>query len=402
MMDATILERYAEVLLWGMCAARREPLTSGGIVLVRTDLGAMELAVAVQRALMRRELHAVVRLMPPSPLERSFYEEAHEAHLQFRVPGDQELFEHLDGLISLLAPDSNTHLRDIPPVKIATMARTRKYLRDIMEAREAQGVFGWTLCLMPTPALAQDAGLSMAEYTEQIIRAAYLDHPDPVARWKETYQQAQRIKDWLNALELTSVRVRSASTDLTVVLGEQRRWIGVTGHNIPSFELFLSPDCRGTEGVFYADQPSYRSGNLVRRVTLRFEAGRCVEVRAEEGEGFVRSQLAMDEGASRLGEFSLTDKRFSPIDRFMANTLFDENFGGAHGNCHIALGASYGDTYAGDPHDLTPEQREALGFNQSALHWDLVNTEPKTVTGRCRDGREVLVYEDGMFACPLA
>jgi aminopeptidase len=109
----------------------------------------------------------------------------------------------------------------------------------------------------------------------------------------------------------------------------------------------------------------------------------------------------MDEGASRLGEFSLTDKRFSPIRRFMAHTLFDENFGGEHGNCHIAVGASYSDTYAGDPHELTALRRVELGFNDSALHWDLVNTEPKTVIGTRRNGEQVLVYENGMFACEL-
>jgi aminopeptidase len=401
MMDSLTLERYARVLVWGMKAARREPLAPGAVILVRADLGAVDLACAVQRELMRQEMHAVVRLMPPSTLERGFYEEAQDRHLTFRVPGDQELFQNLDGLISLLAPDSNTHLRGIAPAKIAAMARTRKYLRDIMETREAQGVFGWTLCLMPTDALARDAGLSPEEYEAEIVRAAYLDDADPVARWEATYRQAQRVKAWLNALDLVQVQVRSASMDLSVGIGASRQWIGVTGHNIPSFELFLSPDCRETRGVYYADQPSYRSGNLVRGVTLQFEDGRCVAVRAEEGEEFVRSQLAMDEGASRLGEFSLTDKRFSPIRRFMAHTLFDENFGGEHGNCHIAVGASYSDTYAGDPHELTAQRRAELGFNDSALHWDLVNTEPKTVIGTRRNGEQVLVYENGMFACEL-
>ncbi len=100
------------------------------------------------------------------------------------------------------------------------------------------------------------------------------------------------------------------------------------------------------------------------------------------GGKFLKTQLAMDRGANKLGEFSLTDIRFSRIDRFMANTLYDENFGGTHGNCHVAVGASYSDTYAGDPKELTPETKKSLGFNDSALHWDLVNTEPKRVSAR--------------------
>ena len=137
--------------------------------------------------------------------------------------------------------------------------------------------------------------------------------------------------------------------DLKITPGEQRKWAGVSGHNIPSFELFVSPDWRGTEGTYTANLPSYRSGNYVEGVRLTFRKGTAVDIEAETGEAFTVQQLRMDRGAARIGEFSLTDRRFSRIDRFMADTLFDENFGGKFGNCHIAVGSSYTDTYAGDP-----------------------------------------------------
>jgi aminopeptidase len=99
-----------------------------------------------------------------------------------------------------------------------------------------------------------------------------------------------------------------------------------------------------------------------------------------------------------VGEFSLTDKRFSRINRFMANTLFDENFGGEYGNCHMALGASYADTYKGNPKELTREEKKRLGFNDSALHWDLVNTEKKRVVAHLASGKKKTIYENGEFA----
>jgi len=171
----------------------------------------------------------------------------------------------------------------------------------------------------------------------------------------------------------------------------------MSGHNIPSFEIFLSPDWRGTEGRYYANQPSFRSGNYVQGVTLDFKKGEVVEASADTGEAFVKQQLATDGGANRIGEFSLTDRRFSRIDRFMANTLFDENHGGEHGNCHLAVGASYSDAYAGDPKTLTRTRKRQLGFNDSAIHWDLVNTEPKRVTARLQGGGSQVIYEDGRF-----
>jgi aminopeptidase len=106
----------------------------------------------------------------------------------------------------------------------------------------------------------------------------------------------------------------------------------------------------------------------------------------------------MDKGAARLGEFSLTDKRFSRITQFMANTLFDENYGGKYGNCHIALGSSYSNTYTGDSKRLNRALMQKLGFNESALHWDLVNTQKKRVTAHLQTGKAVTIYENGRFA----
>ena len=81
----------------------------------------------------------------------------------------------------------------------------------------------------------------------------------------------------------------------------------------------------------------------------------------------------------------------------MANTLFDENYGGKYGNCHIALGASYSNTYAGDTSKLDSERKRQLGFNESALHWDLVNTQKKRDTAHLKSGKALIIYENGCF-----
>jgi aminopeptidase len=303
----------------------------------------------------------------------------------------------LNGGIFLHAPESITHLSSVDPKKIGRRTLTLKPFRDIMDRRDARGLFGWTLCMLPTREQARHAQLSMAEYTDQIVKACWLNRRDPVSQWQSIYKNAQKVKRWLNKMSVAHYHIESAHIDLIVTPGEQRRWIGLSGHNIPSFELFLSPDWRGTEGVFFANLPSYRSGNLVSDVRLEFKKGSVVGIDAGKGENFIRKQLAMDSGASRVGEFSLTDKRFSKINRFMANTLFDENFGGPNGNCHVAVGSSYADTFAGDPAELTKARKRKLGFNDSALHWDLVNTEKKRVVAHLNSGRRITIYENGRF-----
>jgi aminopeptidase len=391
------LERYADILLWGLRRAKKSPIKKSDIILVRYHLGAIRLAEVVYHKLLGYGNHPVLKASATPNMEKSFFELSNKKQLVFQEPGEEILYQNLNGSIFLYAPESITHLSHIDSKKISRFTLSKKYLRDIMDQRDEIGAFSWTLCMYPTEALAKHAGLSLEEYTKQIVKACYLNRRSPVLRWEDLYKNASSIKKWLNKMEVVKYHVESEHIDLQVCPGSSRKWIGLTGHNIPSFELFLSPDWRGTSGFYYADQPSYRSGNYVEGVKLTFTKGSVVKVEAVQGEDFVRKQLMMDKGASRLGEFSLTDKRFSKIDKFMANTLFDENYGGKYGNCHIALGSSYSDTYDGNPADLTSEMKRDLGFNDSALHWDLVNTQQKRVVAHLKSGKRQQIYENGTF-----
>lgn len=391
------IRKYASTLWWGLSTARTGTFAQGETVLIRYDLDALPLAEAMYDLCIDRGLIPVARMNSTPAMQLSFYGKGDERQISTVPVGAEPFYASLAGLISLIAPASLTHLATVNPQQIGRAAVARKFLRDILDRREQAGEFGWTLCAWPTAAQAKCAGLSLDEYARQIKRACFLDEPDPVAKWKEIFEQVSDIKAWLDSLPIQRIRVQTEHCDLYLTPGQSRRWLGVSGHNIPSFEIFTSPDWRGTEGVYYADQPSYRSGNLVRAVTLHFQQGRVVRSEAEQGAEFLTGQLAMDQGAAQLGEFSLTDRRFSRIDDFMANTLFDENFGGTQGNCHVAIGASYADTYAGNQADLDDTVRKRLGFNDSALHWDLVNTESKTVTAELTDGSHLILYEDGQF-----
>lgn len=392
------LNKYADVLLWGLKTARTGKYKKNDTVLIRYNLAAVRLAEILNEKLLKMGINPVLRANSTPVMERSFYDISNGRQLIFTPPGEEELYKNINGSIFLHAPESITHLSGIDPGKIGKAAVARKHLRDIIDKREEEGAFGWTLCMLPTEELAKHAGLSMKEYTNEIAAACFLNKELPVEEWRKIYSNAARIKKWLNGMTVRSYQIESENIDLEITPGAQRKWIGISGHNIPSFELFISPDWRGTRGKYFADQPSYRSGNYVENVRLEFKKGSAVKIDAETGEDFVRKQLSMDKGANRIGEFSLTDRRFSKINRFMANTLFDENHGGSFGNCHIAVGSSYSDTFSGDPKKLTREIKKNLGFNDSALHWDLVNTEKKRVIARLAEGGKVLIYENGMFA----
>jgi aminopeptidase len=392
------LKKYADVLIFALKEARRGgKFKKGDNILISYDAPASALAEALYAKLLREGYNVVPRRSMGESMTRTFYSLASDAQLKFSAPWDKIFNENINGMIALRAPVDLTNLKNTDPKKIALAALARKPVREILDKREEAGSFSWTLANCPTEGLAARAGLSLKEYEAQIVKACFLKEADPVKKWKTVFSEITEVCKALSSLPIKTLRTQSENMDMEILLGEKRKFIGGGGNNIPSFEIFTSPDWRGTRGVYYSDQISFRNGNYVKDIRLEFKAGRVVSAGAKRGEGFLKKMLSMDRGAARMGEYSLTDIRFSKIDRFMADTLYDENFGGKYGNSHIAVGSSYSDTYTGDVKKLTPALKKALGFNESALHWDLVNTQDKLVTATLKSGKRLTIYEKGRF-----
>lgn len=400
MLNPQQLEKLADVMIWGLYTARQSKggaYKSGDIVDILWELDALSLMEITYSKLLERGLHVFPTMRKTAKMEKDFFALSQNHQLQFCDPVTRALARNTNGTIYLYAPSSITHLKDVDQKKMAMYAVSRKPIDKITDVSGNKGLYGWTLGSLPTQALADQAKMSLREYSEEVIRSCYLNDADPVATWQRIFEEGKAMRAWLMSLDISAVHIESANVDLNVLVGEKRRWLGADGCNIPSFENYTSPDYRGTSGMYFSNMPSFLKGNYVKGVRLVFKDGRAVEVTAEEGEEFTKAQIGMDEGACRVGEFSLTDKRHSPITKFMAEILFDENVGGENGNCHIALGNSYRETYSGDLKEMSPKLEKKLGYNDSALHWDLINTEPKKVTALLKGGGRVVIYENGMF-----
>jgi aminopeptidase len=395
-----ILERYASVLV-GFALGGGRGIRPGDVVRVVAAESAKPLYAELTKAVWRAGGHVIGAYQPDDDsqinISRDFFELASDAQLDhFNDRYIRGLVDQMDHQVSVLA-DSDPHALDsVDPARIMRNGVSMRPLLDWRGEKENAGRFTWTLGLYGTPAMAAEAGISLEEYWEQIIHACFLDAEDPIARWREVGEQVADSRRRLDALEIERLHVEGEDVDLRVGLGEQRKWLGGRGRNIPSFEIFTSPDWRGTEGWIYCNQPLYRYGNLVKGIRLKFADGRVVEASAEQNEPVLLEMIAT-EGADRLGEFSLTDRRLSRITRFMAHTLYDENVGGPFGNTHVALGRSYQDAFAGDPSDVPAERWAELGFNDSTVHTDIVSTTDRVVTATLRGGRERVIYRDGEF-----
>lgn len=230
---------------------------------------------------------------------------------------------------------------------------------------------------------------------DEVAFCMRLDEPDPVAAWREHMARLDARAAALTNLRPDALRYRGPGTDLTVGLLPTARWGSArfrtsTGidyvANLPTEEIFTTPDPLRAEGVVTSTKPLDLNGALVEGLTIRFEGGRAVQIDADSGVDAMRSRCAKDEGASRLGELALVDRegRIGKTGTVFFNTLLDENAAS-----HLAFGNAYAIAVGDEDHDR---------INKSAIHVDfMVGGDDVSVTGLTKDGREVPLLRGGSW-----
>lgn len=229
---------------------------------------------------------------------------------------------------------------------------------------------------------------------------------DGIKNWEEHNQDLKNRYEYLNSLGITELHYTSENgTDLRAGLLPQSRFMGgcdvLLGSdveynaNIPSEEVFTSPDRNRAEGVVYASMPLSYQGALIENFWFRFENGKIVEAHAEKGEELLNSILDTDEGARYLGECALVPYD-SPIRNsgiLFYNTLFDENAA-----CHLAFGEGFSSCVK-DYEKYTLEEIRELGINNSIVHVDfMIGTKDLSITAKTADGKEVAIFKEGNWA----
>ena len=391
----TILDKYADVLVH-FALGKEEGIKAGEVVQCIVPDIAKPLARSLQKALLEAGAHVLMRMIP-TEIDRDYYELASEEQLTFfpasYLKAKADLIDHT---ISIIADPNPEELKNINPQKIFLARNTQKAYRDWLIEKESSGKYTWTAALWGVKAKAKIVGLTYKEYWQQIIQACYLDQADPIAHWRQTKKLQTELKKKLNQLSIEWVEIKGQDIDLKLQLGADRRWAGGADRNIPSFELFTSPNWRGSNGYIKFNQPLFRYGNLIDGVEMTFKDGLVTKATAKKGQA-VLTEMLKTPGANKLGEFSLTDKRLSHITHFMAEILYDENVGGPQGNTHVAIGMAYRDCYRGDQSKIKSEDWKKLGFNDSAEHTDLVSTSKRIVTATLTDGSQKVIYQNGQF-----
>ena len=293
-------------------------------------------------------------------------------------------------MISLSGPVAPHLLDDVDPGRIG---RDQVALPEQMEVIARQRM-RWTIAPGPTAGWARlvfgdDDPEALAKLWAQVATICRLDADDPVAAWRTRSAELGAAAARLTDAELDSLHFRGPGTDLTVGLLPGARWEGggmtsVDGigflPNIPTEEVFTTPDPERTEGTVSSTKPLLVSGRTITGLRMRFEAGHAVRIDADEGTELIRELAARDEHASRLGEVALVDasSRVGRSGLVFHDTLFDENAAS-----HIAIGGGF-------PHLV--DDAGAGRVNESGVHTDFMIGGPEIeVIGTTRDGRELPV-----------
>lgn len=390
-----ILYKYAKVLL-NFALNSGKGVKKGEVVFLRIRESAKPFLLPLQKVILESGAHMLLHYSPEG-VNKAYYNQASDEQLTFQAkPYLLGRLETIDHLVAILSENDKHELEGVDSKKIMMAQKAMKYYSEAMDVKENKGKFTWTLGLFGTQAMADEAGLTLEQYWKEIINACYLNEKDPVSKWKELFKSIQLTINKLNKLKICCVHITGKDVDLTIKIGQKRKWVGGSGRNIPSFEIFTSPDWRGTNGWIKFNQPLYYHSTLITDIELEFKDGIVVKSKASKNQKVLKDMIKV-ENADKLGEFSMTDSRYSRITKFMAETLYDENVGGKFGNTHIALGRSYQDTFDGNPAKVTKAQWKKMGFNDSSVHTDVISTTDRVVEATLDDGRKMIIYKDGKF-----
>lgn len=361
----TVWDKYAEVLVDYSTNVQK-----GDTVQIRaTSAEAKDLVKAIYKRVLERGGHPIVRTSIID-LSDTFIKYASDEQLDYVDPITKMEYETIDKFISIGAPLNTKNMARADLGKLSRRGKATKQLSEILMNRAAKGEASWVVADFPTNALAQEAKMSLDEYTDFLFNSCYLNLEDPVKKLRELDEKQTKWANYLNNVK--KIHITGEKTDITFGV-EGRKWVSCSGlNNYPDGEVFTSPVENDVNGEIYFDFPQNYRGNEAHGVHLWIEKGQIVKAEADKGEDFLHAMLNMDEGSKGIGEIAIGTN--DEIQEVTGNILFDEKIGGS---IHMAVGASYPETG---------------GKNVSGLHWDLIKNMKH---GGKIYADDILIYENG-------
>jgi aminopeptidase len=393
----TLSDRLAELAIFG---ANVQP---GQLVSVTSYIGKELVTRKIARGAYARGAKYVDVLYFDQWLRRERIAHAAQDTLDYVPPWMRERLFHLSderaARISLSGPHAPHALDGLDPGRAGH--DLLPYLPETGEVVNRMTT-SWCIIPVPTPSWAElvypdvDRDEAHELLWEDIAHICRLDEEDPAQAWMERSAALKAHAQRLTDCAFDAVRLRGPGTDLTLGLFPSGHWAAgdletVDGRrhspNLPTEEVFTTPDPERVDGHVSATMPLELSGSIIENIRVEFEGGRAVKIDADSGADALRAVASRDEGASRLGEIALVDGegRIGPLGKVFYDTLIDENAAS-----HIALGSGY-------EHPVE-DAAERGRINESVVHVDfMIGSLELDVDGITKDGQSVPVLRNGVW-----
>lgn len=362
-----LIKKYADVLVNYSTKVKENDL----VIIYARGYTAQPLVKEIYKACLINGANPIVRTSMDE-LAETFIKYANDKQLEYVDEMSKIEVEKADVMIFIGAPNNVKNMANADTKKLAKRSKAVHPILAKRLERSAKNEMRWVIADYPTNALAQEASMSLEEYSEFLIKSCYLDLDNPVEKWEEIDKEQKRLAEILN--KTSKIRFLGEKTDVTFST-EGRIWVPCSGNmNFPDGEIFTSPVEDSAEGEIYFDFPQNYHGSSAKEVYIKLKNGKVIEAEAQSGNEFLQSMLNTDEGSRFVGEIAIgTNERIQDIT---GNILFDEKIGGS---IHVAFGASY---------------PEAGGKNKSGLHWDMIKNMKN---GGKIFADDKLIYENGKF-----
>ena len=294
------------------------PVKEGSFSLIIGPMTAAPLMRAVYEAVILKGGHATV-LPQLEGLQSFVFKHATDEQLTWVNPLQKFLYENVDAIYQVMAPANTKASTRIDPQKMAMAQNASREVFETFISRIGNGL-SWILMPYPTNGLAQEAQMSLYDYTEFVYNACAFDKDDPVAYWQDVSVRQQKLVDYMEGK--SKARIIGPDIDLEFNFAG-RKWVNCDARlNFPDGEIFTGPVEDSVNGYVNFNLRTMYGGREVNGIKVKYENGVIVEATADKNEEFLLSQLDMDAGARRLGEFAI-GTNFG-IQEVTGNTLFDE------------------------------------------------------------------------------
>ena len=310
-----------------------------------------------------------------------------------------------DASFLMLETEFPNELEDIDPLKIAKAKYINRTTRELFRKKEASNEIPWCIAALPNEKWARsifpNEDNAYEKLYEVILNMCMVDKEDPIKSWNEHLNKLKKLSTKLTDLKITKLHYKnSLGTDLTIELPSDVIWNSAAGSedsnmlvNMPSYEIFTSPNYLKTNGIVYSAKPLIYGGGKIDEFYIEFKDGKVVNYDAKKGKEILKQIIESDENSCYLGEVALVNNN-SPISNtnlVFGTTLFDEN-----ASCHLALGDGFPDSIK-DGLTMTKEELLGKGINQSKNHVDfMIGTKDLEIKAETKEG-SILIFENGNF-----